>query len=110
MLKIDGTTITLTRGNTLTLTVGMKKNNQTYVMQEGDNVRFAVSIGHKGDAGYKLIKVIEIPADTLTMTMTATETEALTKSMYCYDVELTYADGTVDTFISGVLYMVGESE
>lgn len=109
MLKIDGTNITLTRGDTLVLTVGMKKNGQPYVLQEGDKVRFAVSIGHKGDAGYKLIQTVDMDSE-MKVTMSSADTEKLTKRMYCYDVELTYADGTVDTFISGNLFMVGESE
>lgn len=110
MLTIEGTRITVTRGDTLTLTVGMKKNNQTYVMQEGDAVRFAISIGHKGDAGYKLITTADIPSDTLTFTLPSTETEKLTRSLYCYDIEMTYADGTVDTFISDYIEVRGESE
>lgn len=109
MLKIDGTNITLTRGDTLVLTVGMKKNGQPYVLQEGDKVRFAVSIGHKGDAGYKLIQAVDVDSE-MNVTMSSADTEKLTKPMYCFDVELTYADGTVDTFISGNLFMVGESE
>ena len=110
MLTIENGNITLTRGDTLVLTVGMKKNGQTYVMQEGDSVRFAVSIGHKGDAGYKLIYAVNVPSDTLTVNLSSEETEKLTKKAYCYDFEMNYADGTVDTFISGILYMVGESE
>ena len=110
MLTIEGTKITTTRGDTVTLTVGMKKNGQTYVMQEGDALRFALSIGRKGDAGYKLIYAKNIPTDTLTFTLTSEETELLTKPLYCYDVELTYADGTVDTFISDYIEIKGESE
>ena len=109
MLRIDNTNITLTRGDTLALEVGMKKNGQTYVMQEGDKVRFAVSIGHKGEAGYKLIKTADMDAENY-VRISSEDTEKLTKPIYCYDVEMTYADGTVDTFISGNLFMVGESE
>lgn len=110
MLTIDEHTITLTRGDTLALTIGMVKDGEPYELQTGDVLRFAISTGRKGDAGYKLHIAKDVPHDTLTVVISSDETEALTKKSYCYDVELTYADGFVDTFISDVIKMVGESE
>jgi len=50
-----------------------------------------------------------IPHDTLTFTCSGTET-ALDYRDYNYDVEITFADGTVDTFISGKLTITGEAK
>ncbi|MBQ3429206.1 MAG: hypothetical protein IJH28_05470 [Mogibacterium sp.] len=121
MLNIDGNqNITLTRGDTLTLTVSLlhevdpippatEPTVEPYVPQEGDVIRFAVSKGYKGEPGYELKFSKVIPHDTLTFTASSTET-ALDYRDYNYDVEITFADGAVDTFISGKLTIVGEAK
>jgi hypothetical protein len=112
MLSIDGNNnITLTRGDTLTLTVTLlhEVNQQMvpYVPGEGDVIRFAVSRGYKTEPGYELKLSKVIPNDTLTFTLSAAET-ALDYRSYNYDVEITHEDGTVDTFISAKLTITGE--
>ena len=119
MLKIDGNNnITLTRGDTLTLTVTLlhevdpvppatEPTIEPYVPVEGDVIRFAVSKGFK--PGYELQFAKVIPHDTLTFTASSTET-ALDYKTFNYDVEITHADGCVDTFISGKLTIVGEAK
>lgn len=118
MLIIEGNHITLTRGDTLTLTVGLnteippvppatEPTIEPYEPVEGDVIRFAVSKGYKGQPGYALKISKEIPHDTLTFTCSSTET-ALDYMDYNYDVEITHADGCVDTFISDTLTIKGE--
>ena len=119
MLKIDGNNnITLTRGDTLTLTVTLlhevdpvppatEPTIEPYTPVEGDVIRFAVSKGYQGEPGYELKFSKVIPHDTLTFTATSTET-ALEYRTFNYDVEITHTDGCVDTFISGKLTIVGE--
>lgn len=119
MLNIDGNNnITLTRGDTLTLTVTLlhevepvppatEPTIEPYVPQEGDVIRFAVSKGYKTGPGYELKLSKDIPHDTLTFTCSSTET-SLDYRTYNYDVEITHADGRVDTFISGQLTITGE--
>ena len=121
MLTIDGNNnITLTRGDTLTLTVTLlhevdpvppatEPTIEPYVPEEGDVIRFAVSKGYKSEPGYELKFSKVIPHDTLTFTASSTET-ALEYKTYNYDVEITHADGCVDTFISGKLTIVGEAK
>lgn len=114
MLTIDkSNNITLTRGDTLTLTVGLFRHNGTdlepYVPTEDDEIRFAVSKGYKGQANYELKLTKEIPYDTLTFTCASAETE-LDYDIYNYDVEITHEDGCVDTFISGKFTITGESK
>jgi len=120
MLKIDKKTqnITLTRGDTLTLTVALKEvvppvppatepTIQDYVPVEGDVIRFAISKGYKGENGYELKVTKEIPHNTLTFTCSSGET-TIDYDTYNYDVEITHADGVVDTFISAKLTITGE--
>ena len=121
MLKIDGNNnITLTREDTLTLTVTLlhevdpvppatEPTIEPYVPVEGDVIRFAVSKGYKGEPGYELKFSKVIPHDTLTFTASSTET-SLEYRTYNYDVELTHTDGCVDTFISGKITIVGEAK
>lgn len=119
MLTIDGNNnITLTRGDTLTLTVTLlhevdpvppatEPTIEPYVPVEGDVIRFAVSKGYKTEPGYELKLSKDIPNNTLTFTCSSTET-ALDYRTYNYDVEVTHADGCVDTFISAKLTITGE--
>ena len=107
MLKIDGHRITLTRGDTLTLTLTLKKNNQTYTPVEGDVIQFALAQGYVTDPAYSLKKELTIPNDTLTFTLTSADT-ALEYRDYNYDIQITHSDGTVDTFISSTLTITGE--
>ena len=85
MLKIDGNqNITLTRGDTLTMTGTLlhevepvppatEPTIEPYVPEEGDVIRFAVSKGYKGEPGYELKFAKEIPHDTLTFTASSTD-------------------------------------
>lgn len=106
MLDINRHNITLTRGDAMTLTVGMIKDGEAYTPAEEDVIRFAVSTGYKGDPDYSLIYSTEIDHNTLTFTVSSTS--AWSADSYNYDVEITYEDGTADTFISGHIYMTGE--
>lgn len=107
MLKIDGHKITLTRGDTLTLTLTLKQGTQTYTPVEGDVIRFALAQGYVGEPAYSLKKEIAVPNDTLTFTLSTTDT-ALEYRNYNYDIQVTHSDGTVDTFISSTLTITGE--
>ena len=108
MLTIDGNNnITLTRGDTLTLTVELTKDGETYTPEEGDVIRFALSKGYLGEPGYEFKLDKTIPNDTLTFTLSSTET-ALDYRSYNYDIQVTHSDGCVDTFISAKLTITGE--
>ena len=121
MLKIDDNmNIELTRGDSLRLTVELLKKVdpvppateptwEPYVPQEDDVIRFAVSKGYKNESGYELQFKVTIPHDTLRVEAGPDKT-ALNYYEYNYDVEITFADGTVDTFISGKFKIIGEAE
>ena len=108
MLSIDSNNnITLTRGDTLTLTVELTKDGEPYTPEQGDVIRFALAKGYETEIGYELYVSEVIPNDTLTFTLTSTQTQ-LAYRTYNYDVQVTHSDGCVDTFISAKLTITGE--
>lgn len=116
----DDNNIILTRGDTLTLKATPKVKVdpvppateptwEPYEPQEGDVIRFAISKGYKGEPGYELMLSKNVPLDTFTFTCSSQET-SLKNGLYHHDVEITFADGTVDTYISGDLIITGEAK
>ena len=108
MVSINGCAITLTHGDSLTLTVGLKRNGQTYTPVSTDIIRFALSRGFKGEYGYEVLLEKQIPYDTLQFTLTSVDTAKLDNATYNYDIEIKYEDGNVDTFISSTITITGE--
>lgn len=104
---VDGSTITLTRGDTLKLKVSITRpGGGEYVPQPGDVVRFAMK-RTVHDAVPALVK--EIPVDTMMLVIGAEDTKNLRFGDYVYDVQLTTLDGVVDTFIPlSVLHLTEE--
>ena len=109
MLRIDkNNNLTLTRGDTLTLKcTPLVTDEETgekteYEPQEGDTFRFAISKGYEGETPIEL--------RTWLATIPASETKKLNYETYNYDCEVTHADLTVDTYISGKITITGESK
>lgn len=98
MYEINGTSIKLTRGDSFYCTVGMKNKDDgtDYEPQEGDVVRFALKKKYQ-DVDPLILK--NIPTDTLTLHLEPEDTKDLAFGSYVYDIELTKANGDVDTFI-----------
>lgn len=113
MLVIDKNgNIKLTKGDTLTLCVTpiVQDTGEPYEPQAGDVFRFAISKSYKGEIGYELMCEANIPTSTWEFTIPSTETEKLEYKTYNYDAEATFADGTVDTYLSGKITITGEVE
>lgn len=105
MIKIDGTTITMTRGDTLIVYVAMTRDGEAYIPQTGDTLRFAVKHTKMNskrteyeDETPMILK--DIPIDTQQLRLDPEDTKSFGFGTYVYDIQLTYADGTVDTFIT----------
>ena len=97
MVKITGTTISMTRGDTLQAEVEIyQPNGDPYVPVEGDRVRFKMK--ERGGCG-QVILTKEIPIGTLLLQLDPADTEGLAYGVYGYDIEITMASGVVDTFI-----------
>ena len=96
--SVSGTAITLTRGDTFMASISITQQDGTpYVPSEGDKVRFAMKTKYQ-DPEPLLTK--EIPIDTMTLLLNPEDTKNLSFGKYVYDIQLTKADGTVDTFIT----------
>lgn len=109
MRKVDNNRITLTRGDTLAVEVELTEaDGAPYEYTEGDKIRFAISEGYDSELNYHLIYEDEFSAETLIFTMPASETKKLRYKTYNYDVELTRANGAVETVISSQITVTGE--
>lgn len=110
---IDGTSITLTRGDTMNVKVDIKKDGEVYTPESGDQVRFAVK--HKILKANKMgyidddpLILKDIPIDTMILSLDPEDTKDLAFDTYVYDIELTFADGAVDTFIAKAKFKLTE--
>lgn len=100
MVEINGSRIIMTRGDTFTAEVEIyKKNGDPYECQEGDRVRFAMKSRNKNGCG-QVLMIKEIPISTLILQLDPEDTEPFDYGTYGYDIELTQANGVVDTFIA----------
>ena len=100
---INGTSISLTRGDSLILGVNVYANNERYVPIEGDTIRFALKQNVNSD-NCLILKNIDI--STMTLTLEPADTKNLAFGNYIYDVELTTVDGYVDTFIGPASFII----
>lgn len=103
MVRVTGTTIELTRGDTLNIQVAMKRGNTPYTPTGEDSVRFAMRPAGLDVRGAEFRKPVcinkKIPIATMVLTLDPADTKGLDFGDYVYDIEITFEDGTVDTFI-----------
>lgn len=93
---IMGTTISLTRGDTLMITLSLEDaSGSAYSPQEGDAIRFKMANGYEAEA---LIEK-QVDLSTMAFQVDPADTQALPFGDYVYDIQLTTADGVVDTVI-----------
>ena len=104
MVKIDGTTITMTRGDTLAVQLTLTHNNEPYTPVEGDAISFAMK-RFVFDTGEPVLTKT-IPTDTLMFELAPADTKTLDFGEYAYDMQMTFADGTVDTFIAAARFIL----
>lgn len=120
MIKIDdNNNILVTRGNTLTLTIGMYKKippetpegqptYEPYEPTENEVITFAVSKGFEGATDYERLITKIVPHDTKMITCESEET-SLDYDTYPYEVTIVHEDNQEDTFISGFLTITGRA-
>lgn len=112
-VAVKGTSIYMTRGDTLKVDVAINKTNGKrtipYVPEDGDEIRFALK--HRSMNGYRseytdrkplIYKVI--PVDTMELVLNPEDTKDLGFGDYVYDMQITFADGSIDTFITEALF------
>ena len=96
--RVAGTTIYLTRGDTFRALITISNPDGTiYTPQEGDKVRFAMKQDIESE---ELLIFRDIPIDTMELVLYPGDTKGLDYGSYVYDIQLTKANGDVDTFIT----------
>ena len=105
--------ITLTRGDTLRVEISMTVDDMPYTPTGGDVVRFALKhnklLSDKTDytdAQPLILKVI--PNDTMILEIEPNDTEPLGFGKYVYDLQITFEDGTVSTFVTTAKFLLTE--
>lgn len=127
MLKITGSDIVLTRGDSLNLKVAVVKNKVTSKLPNGREIMkpeeleamgaqifFNMSRFFPGQIDYKLIIDNKpIPVQTMALRLDSSDTKDVPLGIYNYDISIHYpqedsSEEKVDTFISGTFQLVGE--
>lgn len=104
MFEIKGNNIRLTRGDSLYVQISLMKDGETYTPEEGDVIRFAMK-KHYLDSEALVTKTV--PTDTMILHLEPSDTKELDFGKYVYDLEITFADGDVDTFINEAEFTIG---
>ena len=105
MIRIDGTSISMTRGDTLIVDISITDGSgEAYTPSAGDELRFAMKRAKMNPkytdyADAEPLVTVEIPIDTMRLRVESEATKELPFGEYVYDIQLTYGDGIVDTFI-----------
>lgn len=94
MQEIKGTAITLTKGDSFYCHIELTKGGEPYAPEQADVVRFGLKKSFT-DSEALVSKVI--PNDTLILYLSPEDTKTLAIGKYVYDLEVTYANGDVDT-------------
>ncbi len=113
MYEIKGNTIYLTRGDTFQAQLKIMQNGTVYTPVEGDSIRFALKRSRFNSNKTKYLDkepliVKNIPIDTMILQLDSEDTASLIFDKYDYDIEITMADGRVDTFIKDNIYIEPE--
>lgn len=98
--KVKGNNmIYLTKGDTFRAVVSITNpDGSVYTPIEGDSVRFALK--KSIDDSVQPIITRNIPIDTMELVLNPEDTKNLDYGSYVYDIQLTKANGDVDTFIT----------
>ncbi len=104
--KVRNNTIFLTRGDTFKahLTINYP-DGSVYTPKEGDSIRFALKESVDDD-DTKLLIFRDIPIDTMMLVIYPGDTKLLEFGNYVYDIQLTKANGDVDTFITASKFKI----
>lgn len=99
--------IALVRGDTLRAQVEILVNDEAYTPVSGDKIRFSMKRNYSSS---RILIHKKIPNDTLILYLEPKDTKKLAFGNYVYDIEITFANGDVDTFIRGEFRIEPEVE
>lgn len=96
--RVRNNIIYLTRGDTFKAVITITyPDGSIYTPIEGDQIRFALK---QSISDEECIVIREIPIDTMLLVIYPNDTKNLEFGNYVYDIQLTKANGDVDTFIT----------
>ena len=96
--RVKNTTIYLTRGDTFKALITISNPDGTiYTPQEGDEIRFAMKQDVEDE---ECLIIRDIPKESMLLILYPEDTKRLEYGTYVYDIQLTKANGDVDTFIT----------
>ena len=96
--KVKKNTIYLTRGDTFKARLTINNpDGSIYTPVEGDKIRFALKENVEDE---ECLVLRDIPIDTMLLIIYPEDTKPLEFGSYVYDIQLTKANGDVDTFIT----------
>lgn len=105
MYSVNGSTISLTRGDTFKCTVGISLNGIPHTPEVGDSIRFALKQDWNSNT---VLLQKDIPLNTLRLELAPSDTKQMKFGRYVYDIQYTYANGDIDTFIRGSFMLTEE--
>lgn len=99
--------IKMTRGDTLLTTVNiLNEDGTTYEPAPTDVITFTVKKDYNDK---KPLIVKDIPVDTMILRVDSEDTKKLEMpGKYYYDIQITYGDGIVSTFIANAILRITE--
>ena len=110
MYSVDGTKITLTRGDTFAATLALTQAGEPYTPVEGDSIKFgikkALNVSRTAYINPEPLLEKAIPITDMTLRLAPRDTEPLPFGSYFYDIEVTLANGTVDTVINNAIFLL----
>lgn len=107
MISIDGTTIYMTRGDTLRAALTITKpNGEVYETSANDIITFTCKKTYASEE--ILIQKIISPVSMMLELLPEDTKEFNMPSSYVYDIQLQKEDGTIDTFIAKAALKITE--
>lgn len=113
MIKVDEekNAIEMTRGDTLRVLVGVERDEQSYTPVPGDAVAFflkhnALNARRTEYKDPEPLITKDVPIATMVLELEPEDTKPLEFGDYVYDLQLTFANGTVDTFINNAPFKI----
>ncbi|MBQ1571885.1 MAG: hypothetical protein IIZ78_12215 [Clostridiales bacterium] len=99
MYRIFAQRISLDRGDSFTTTITIMKDDEVYEPASGDTVTFIMKKEYT-DETPAIQKTLS--NSDLVLSLDPTDTATLEPGEYHYGIKITYADGSVDTFIKNI--------
>ena len=111
MVRVDSPSITMTRGDTLRVSVSIDRDGDAYTPESGDEIQFFLkhNVLNGKRTAYKDSQPLitkDVPIATMVLELEPEDTKPLEFGDYVYDLQLTFANGTVDTFINNAPFKI----